>query len=241
VLQPFIADLAASLLVTCLFDRETNVRRAAAAAYQENVGRLGTVPHGIAVIGKADFFAVGNRSHAYMDIAPFVAQFDAYQSALVAHLVDNKLCHWDPIVRQQAAAALGRLTQHCATLVATVMVETVVERVTSVDLAFRHGAVLALGYTIRGLMEAEVDIPAALANATVTMAPLLKERGYLRGMSGVLMRQACGVALRELAAIKFRPIAQDDGFREVLDGWMQLVVDCLVHSDQEVQVGGRPM
>jgi hypothetical protein len=60
VLQDSVHVLASSLLVVACYDREVNCRRAAAAAFQEAVGRLGTFPHGMDIIGVADYFAVGN-------------------------------------------------------------------------------------------------------------------------------------------------------------------------------------
>lgn len=39
-----------------------NCRRAAAAAFQEAVGRLGNFPHGMGIIAVADYFSVGNIS-----------------------------------------------------------------------------------------------------------------------------------------------------------------------------------
>ena len=45
--------LAKGLLVAALYDREINCRRAAAAAFQENVGRQGNYPHGIDIVTRA--------------------------------------------------------------------------------------------------------------------------------------------------------------------------------------------
>ena len=57
------AHVLAPALVTCsCYDREVNCRRAAAAAFQECVGRLGTFPHGIAVVTTADYFSVSVRA-----------------------------------------------------------------------------------------------------------------------------------------------------------------------------------
>lgn len=83
VLQPFIQKIAAGLIVTTVFDREINCRRAASAAFQESVGRLGNFPHGIDILTEADFYSVGMRSNAYLQIADFVAQFEEYTRPLI--------------------------------------------------------------------------------------------------------------------------------------------------------------
>lgn len=83
VLKPFVSKIAAGLLVTTVYDREINCRRAASAAFQESVGRLRTFPHGIDILTKADFFSVGMRNHSYLDISDYVAQYNDYSFPLI--------------------------------------------------------------------------------------------------------------------------------------------------------------
>lgn len=85
VLKPFINKIAAGLLVTTVFDREINCRRAASAAFQESVGRLRNFPHGIDILTKADFFSVGIRTHSFLEISDFIAQYDDYSYSLIGN------------------------------------------------------------------------------------------------------------------------------------------------------------
>ena len=45
-----------------------NCRRAAAAAFQEHVGRQGALPHGIDILTTVDYFSVGMKPHAYLEL-----------------------------------------------------------------------------------------------------------------------------------------------------------------------------
>ena len=38
------------------------------AAFQENVGRQGTFPHGIDILTTVDYFTVGSRSNAFLHL-----------------------------------------------------------------------------------------------------------------------------------------------------------------------------
>ena len=65
------------------------------AAFQENVGRQGTFPHGIDILTTADYFAVGNRSNTYLNISCYISDFEEYTIPLIDHLAKVKTGHWD--------------------------------------------------------------------------------------------------------------------------------------------------
>lgn len=104
-----LQTLAPVLMTTACYDREVNCRRAASAAFQECVGRLGDFPHGIEILTVADYFSVSLRTSAYLDVAPLVAAFEGYHLTFAEHLTNAKLGHWDKSVRELAAEALARL------------------------------------------------------------------------------------------------------------------------------------
>lgn len=62
VMRPFAKKLDSHLLLCSLFDKESNIRRAAAAALQESVGRQCDFEHtrGIEITQEVDYFSVAN-------------------------------------------------------------------------------------------------------------------------------------------------------------------------------------
>lgn len=90
VLKDFVHKIAIGLLITTVFDREINCRRAASAAFQESVGRLRTFPHGIDILTKADFFSVGLRTHSYLEISDYISQYSDYSKPLIGKIEKKK-------------------------------------------------------------------------------------------------------------------------------------------------------
>ncbi|KNE71279.1 hypothetical protein AMAG_20325 [Allomyces macrogynus ATCC 38327] len=143
IMKPHVHSLAPSLVCVSLYDREVNVRRAASAAFQENVGRQGIFPHGIDIVTAADFFAVGNRTNSFLVAAKQVAAFEEYHPYCVQYLMKNSVTHWDIDVRNVAAQAMGVLIELQPTEFPRIFDE-LVSKISDKDLNVRHGAMIAL-------------------------------------------------------------------------------------------------
>ncbi|XP_052740499.1 tubulin-specific chaperone D [Bicyclus anynana] len=237
-LAPHADLLANSLIATACFDREINCRRAASAAYQENVGRHGLFPHGIDVLTAADFQSVGPRTHAYLVVAPTVASYPEYTRPLLDHLVTLKLEHWDCAIRDLAARALSKLTDKIPEYVATEVLPKLVKKTESIDLNIRHGAILGIGEAIYALSQA--DLPDGRKGDTLVDEELwarvrglvgeLRSRQLLRGLGGELMRQAACHCLAKLALAR-TPVQKED----TVDEWLNLIEECLSHEVQAIR------
>jgi len=120
-----------------------NCRRAASAAFQENVGRQGTFPHGIDILTTADYFAVGSRMNVYLSVSVYIAQYSEYTRPLIDHLVECKLGHWDSSLRELAARALHNLTERDPPYMREKVLPSLLPLVTTPDPSLRHGALHA--------------------------------------------------------------------------------------------------
>jgi hypothetical protein len=151
VMQPYVHDLAASLLLCALYDKEPACRRAAAAAFQENVGRQGNFPRGIEIITEADYFSLGVRQNSYLLVSIFVAHYKEYYRYFVEHLATVKLLHCDVEIRKLAAATLCLLACMDAPFMIEQILPKLVSQTTSSNFYVRHGAILGLGQILVGL------------------------------------------------------------------------------------------
>eukprot|EP00898_Chlorokybus_atmophyticus_P007558 jgi/Chlat1/7803/Chrsp66S07259 len=198
VMKPHVHTLAPALLTLAMYDREVNCRRAAAAAFQESVGRQsGTFPHGIDIVGEADYYTLGNRQAAYLKVAPFVASFEEYRSSLVTHLLEHKLRHWERSLRELAAEALAALAPHCSEALAHAVETILVLRALSVDLVERHGALVALA----ALVPALPDLRPEVRSAVLEVVPAIEKARLYRGRGGDMVRAAACSLIKSIAVV----------------------------------------
>ncbi|XP_008554133.1 tubulin-specific chaperone D [Microplitis demolitor] len=230
VLQPYVQQIAAALLMVTCFDREINCRRAASAAFQENVGRQGNFPHGIDIVTVADYFEVGIRSQAYLKVSVHISQYEEYTIPMIDHLVQRKIEHWDTTIRELAAKALHNLTP----INPNYMIESVLpilnDSLNSIDLNVRHGSVLAIAEIIDALYhhfnrEISSIIGASELDRIKKIITLFRARGQLKGLGGELMQQACSTLVKKCSLVHY-PIHSSD----IVDEWQDLLEDCLNHD-----------
>ncbi|KAI8838863.1 tubulin folding cofactor D C terminal-domain-containing protein [Chytriomyces cf. hyalinus JEL632] len=151
LLLPHIATLSRRLIVTATLDREVNVRRAASAAFQEGVGRLGgsggigAIPNGIDIVTVADYFSVGNRNAAVLEVAVTLAQYKDYRAEIISHVAEVMTIHWDKSMRVLASQALYKMTFIDLDFVLTAVLPGLIPKAASFDLSVRHGACLSIG------------------------------------------------------------------------------------------------
>ncbi|KAI6166541.1 TBCD protein [Pisolithus thermaeus] len=142
--SPHASKLAEKLVAVSLFDRDVSIRRAASAAFQEHVGRMGLFAHGIDVLRKTDFYSVSIRRNAFLTAAPQVAEHEEYRPALLDHLISITLRHWDVVMRQLGAKSLRLICEINLDKLGPPCIQRLARLLTSVDVATIHGAVAAL-------------------------------------------------------------------------------------------------
>ncbi|XP_006869675.1 PREDICTED: tubulin-specific chaperone D [Chrysochloris asiatica] len=244
-LRPFVAEISSALVIATVFDRDVNCRRAASAAFQENVGRQGTFPHGIDILTTADYFAVGNRANCFLVISVFIAGFPEYTQPMIDHLVAMKISHWDRVIRELSAKALRNLAQCAPEYCATHVFPKLLCLTQSPDLHARHGAILACGELTCALhrLAAQGNRPVTdyLNEKTLEGLKQIHQQLYdhqlYRGLGGELMRQAVCILIENLSLSKM-PFKGD----ALIEGWQWLISDTLrslhlvsSHSRQKVK------
>ncbi|CAH2063338.1 unnamed protein product [Thlaspi arvense] len=183
-------QLAPDLLIVGSFDREVNCRRAAAAAFQENVGRQGNYPHGIDIVNIADYFTLSSRVNSYLQVAVSIAQYEGYLYPFVDELLYNKICHWDKSLRELAAETLAALVKYEPKHFDNYVLEKLIPCTLSTDLCMRHGVTLAAGEVVLALHQCGYVLSADRQKRMAGIVPAIEKARLYRGKGGEIMRLA---------------------------------------------------
>ncbi|CAD6999638.1 tubulin-specific chaperone D [Ceratitis capitata] len=238
--QPFVEQISSGLLTVAVFDREINCRRAAAAAFQESVGRLGNFPHGIEISTATDFFSVGLRQNSYLNVGDYIAQFEEYQKPLIDHLVERKVNHWDTTIRELTAKALHKLTYRAPEYMATVVLGQLFGKTESIDINMRHGTVLAIGEITLALSQLEkqqegIECKRLISNQLLTdlneLMANYARRDMFRGMSGEIMKHCCTDFIRNCS------LARIETTTVCIESWQYIIDKCLLNKAPAIREG----
>ncbi|KAJ8632216.1 hypothetical protein MRB53_025552 [Persea americana] len=189
-MKNILEQLAPHLLTVACYDREVNCRRAAAAAFQENVGRQGSFPHGIEIVNTADYFSLSSRVHSYLNVAVSLAQYKEYVYPFVEELLCSKICHWDKGLRELAAQALSALSKYDLGYFADSVLERLIPCTLSSDLCMRHGATLAAGELVLALHQSGIMLSVEKQKSISGIVPAIEKARLYRGKGGEIMRSA---------------------------------------------------
>ncbi|XP_043924058.1 tubulin-specific chaperone D [Protopterus annectens] len=229
-LKPFVNEISSALVIAAIFDRDINCRRAASAAFQENVGRQGTFPHGIDILTAADYFTVGNLNNCYLNISVYIAGFPEYTQPMIDHLINLKINHWDSAVRELSSKALHNLTFRAPEYMASTVLPRLLLLAVGMDLHNRHGAILACAEVVHALykLAMENDRPLTdylnkeIEEGLKKIHRTLYENQLYRGLGGELMRPAVCHLIEKLSFSKM-PFKTDP----IIGGWQWLIEDSL--------------
>ncbi|GAB1602849.1 tubulin-specific chaperone D-like [Argonauta hians] len=238
-MKPFIQELASSLLIAALFDHRICIRKAASAAFQENVGRQGSFPHGIDIVTVVDYYSVANLKNCYLKLSIVLAQYPEYLYQMIDHLVDIKIKHWDETIRKLTAKALRLFVPFAYDYMAKKVLPKVLKLTSVPDLTTQLGAILAAGEVTYGLAEHKVkksqsSISAILGETTVdslcTLVTDLEKKSLFSRVGNELLRETVANYIKNLSLAKlpFHGLP-------VIDEWQQFIYDCLSKEKLEIQ------
>ncbi|KAK2958513.1 putative Tubulin-specific chaperone D [Blattamonas nauphoetae] len=162
---PFAQELGTQLIHVALFDLDINCRRAAAATFQECIGRLGVfqtgtndddfteiIPHGLDILQIVDFFSVGSLASSYTILAYRVSEFVEYRESIVRYLLQTRAGHWNSVIRSLAARALGVISQLDRPFFVTKILPQILTRLKETSSSLeKHGLILSLSEIMNGI------------------------------------------------------------------------------------------
>ncbi|RWS17618.1 Tubulin-specific chaperone D-like protein [Dinothrombium tinctorium] len=235
VMFPFVKEIAINLLIVALFDREVNCRRAASAAFQENVGRQGNFPNGIEIVTTVDYQAVGSRTSSYLELSVFVAKFPIYTKPLILHLVNRKVHHWDPVIRELTAEALHNLSLIASSeFIISEIIPKLISNFSSLDFNLKHGSIISFSFIIHALYLKGIEMPENVLNAIIDLSLDVDGKNSLRGVGGEYMKHALSLLIEKSSLSKLN--LKDN--LSLINIWTKALKETIQYVDSRIRDHG---
>ena len=230
-----------ALLNTALFERDINLRRAAAAALQELIGRIGTVkfPLGLLIIDLIDFWSVSSIKHSYLEIPSLLLSRILentweviLRESFIKHLRDEKLLKFqNPEMISLSASALARLTgDHSEELISFFCERVLCEE----EWRVRYGGIqLVSSYldSVVGILSAE------LQSKIRNLVPSIEKKRLFRGKGGDLIREASYGLIGSIFSNRSKFSFADETRRmKFVEKMIEILAEGSVHLLEKVQL-----
>eukprot|EP00127_Corallochytrium_limacisporum_P002915 Clim_evm4s143 gene=Clim_evmTU4s143 len=248
IMQSFSSQLGINLIVTSLFDREVNCRRAAHAAFQENVGRLGNFPHGLDILTIADYFSLSRRRYCYCVLAPKIAAYPEYGSSILNHLVEKRLIHWDSDLRDLAATSIAIIIEKENRDLLSLgkqgnWQETIVVLAASVtggSIDARHGHILVIGRILRRCcqLQPHTEWSTDLWQSVLWMIPQLedKDKAFIKHGVEIMRVGACDFITNVCESIpSLDCVPEGCDLSVITERFVSFCLRCLQYDDKIIQ------
>ncbi|CAN0889879.1 Tubulin-folding cofactor D [Linum grandiflorum] len=228
-MKAILEKFAPHLLTVACYDREVNCRRAAAAAFQENVGRQGNFPHGIDIVNSADYFSLSSRVNSYLHVAVHIAGYDGYLYPFAEELLDTKIGHWEKGLRELASEALSALVKYDPQYFERFILDKLIPSTLSSDLCVRHGAILTSGEIVLALHQCQYTLTTDKQKQLAGVVPAIEKARLYRGKGGEIMRSAVS---RFIECISISGVVVPERIRRSL---LDTITENLRHPNSQIQ------
>uniref|UniRef100_A0A095A0C1 Tubulin-specific chaperone D n=1 Tax=Schistosoma haematobium TaxID=6185 RepID=A0A095A0C1_SCHHA len=260
----YVVPIASSLVLVSLFDREVSVRRAASAAFQENVGRQvcsndnnqfssqddreDATKSEFVLVDFSRNVGIKNPTVCKMEcLCVSVAKFKEYVEPMIGHLVNVRLGHWDDSIRYLAACALGKLyiaDPDYMMEVGELYLILIINGSIKSTLHNQQGCIFGTGELLCASSSYVINEENLLKIKEIVPALLMKEALSLLSFSFTQLKRAnkfrglSGELIRKATAHFIQKCAMARlPFHDdpIIEVWREFLDDCVGHKNPEVQ------
>jgi hypothetical protein len=239
------------LVNVALFERDINLRRAAAAALQELVGRVGTImfPQGLDLISVVDFWSVSDLESCFTVLPEKLLNAIPVSDALHHQLRVSMSNHLENEKMFKSTSSLATLASRRMQLLAAQGLahlrssdDQLIDRMCLIGVSEekewheRLSSIVFLTHVLKQSLHARTALSNASQKGIRNLVPLIDKRRLFRGRGGDLIRSACYDTLGVIFEVHQEGLMEFKEEQKFFLKSIQLLAEGAVHLVDHVQV-----